>query len=717
MKIKFKKLPLILGSVAAAGLIPFSAVSCMYDDNPTIIYSKKFINDNGFSVKKHIASAEKPNLVEFENNLFNGRLLTYTFVNFKISPQSIVEVNNDRYKVTIKDVFTVNYKTNEIAADAKKIARIPGADNQKRIEQEIIQLNADLKQYIASAKDSTFYPNIPAQYRTLKGLIDAANMPREVFNSIKFLEYDDEGKVVIDKEKNKPREDGEAKKVVAKLVIALKALREYTYLDQEQFSKQIVTEADAKAVVENFLKDTPFYATYLNSLNNPETAIFKWDQASMRGTFNFQKVVKYYNSIPTSDFQQFQEKFFGSLENLKFTEINKNPVKYFKEIYGIMKTAFINYAVKLDAKESSGISLGFAPQNLIYGLNNDTGQASLKYTVFNPVLNDNHEAIATQTHLTPEQQVSFLSNPYLYFWTHATQLYLYSMNSIEIEIYGLQEQIKEIKAGKASGDIAALEEQIQTQKEMLAPYKPLLQEIEKGSQKAIELIEKIKTAESVEGKQEEIAKLKEELNEQLVAIKGNSDIKQGTITGGLLDNELIKDDILKVFKILNTEVSHSVTTISSLAALYSETLFGNGLYNIQLVKGSTKAINAKIAELQPQVDALNAKIKSETDGTKKAELEKQLSTLQAQLQPYADFAKSFYWIEFKDAEGKKYFFDVYKNYLSYQPNLEANFLPEYTNDLAQYNIDNAFSQTLPEGYVIDSAYNTVSYFGTPVTNN
>ncbi|MFV8473843.1 coiled-coil domain-containing protein [Mycoplasma sp. Z407A] len=717
MKIKFKKLPLILGTVTAAGLIPFSAVSCMYDDNPTIIYSKKFISDNGFSVKKHIASAEKPNLVEFENNLFNGRLLTYTFVNFKINPQSIVEVNNDRYKVTIKDVFTVNYKTNEITADPKKIEKIPGVDNQKKIEQEIIQLNEQLKQYIASAKDVTFYPNIPSEYRTLKGLIEAAEMPRDVFNSIKFLEYDDDGKVVIDKDTKKPREDSDAKKVVAKLVIALKGLREYTYLDQEQFSKQIVTEADAKAVVDNFLKDTPFYATYLNSLNNPETAIFKWDQANMKGTFNFQKVVKYYNSIPAADFQKFQLKFFNSLENLKFKEVNKNPIQYFKDIYGIMKTAFINYAVKLDAKESNGISLGFAPEYLIYGVNVDTGQSSLKYTVFNPVLNDDREAIATKTHLTQEQQASFLSDPYLYFWTHATQLYLYSMNSIEIEIFGLQEQINEIKAGKASGDIASLEEQLATQREMLAPYKPLLEEIEKGSQKAVELIAQIKENEGEAGKETEVAKLKEELNQQLVAIKGNSDIKQGTITGGLLDNELIKDDILRVFKILNGEVSHSVTTISSLAALYSETLFGNGLYNIQLVKGSTKAINTKIAELQPQVDALNAKIKAETDGTKKAELEKQLSSLQAQLQPYADFAKSFYWIEFKDAEGKKYFFDVYKNYLSYQPNLEANFLPEYTNDLAQYNIDNAFSQTLPEGYVIDSAYNTVSYFGTPATNN
>ncbi|WLP85827.1 hypothetical protein [Mycoplasma seminis] len=711
MKIKFKKLPLILGAMTVTGIIPLSAVSCMYDDDPTIVYARKFIKDNGFEVKKRIAPKEKPNLVEFENNLFNSKLLIYTFVSFKISPQSIVEVNNNNYKVTINDLYTSNFSKNEINLNDKQIKKIPDAATQTKISEAINKLKAQIANYIQNVADSTYNPNIPNQYRNLKGLIEAAAMPRDVFNSIKFLEYDDDGKVINDSETGKPREDSEAKKIVAALVGPLRELKDYTYLDQEHYKENIVTEADAKAVVENFLKDTPFYATYLESLKNPDTAIFKWDSASYKGTFNFQNVVKYYNSIPTSDLQKIQMKFFGSLDNLQFQDVNKEPIKYFKEIYQIMKTAFVNYSVKVDAKPTSGISLGFAPEYLIYGVNTDTGESSIKYTVFDPVLNDERKAISTQTKLTQQEQSSFLSDPYLYFWTHAYQLYLSSMNDINIQIFDLEHQIADIKAKKTEGDLASLQEQLNTAKEMLAPYNQLLIKIKQTSEKAIELINKIKIASDQEGKEAEIAKLKEELNSELEKIKGNSDIKDGTITGGILDNELVKNDILEVFKILSNEIAKSTTTISSLASLYSELMFGNGLYKIQLVKGGYKAIDDKIAVLKPQVEQKQKEVENAKSDEEKAKLQTELEKLQAELSPYEDFAKSFYWIEFQTSENKKYFFDVYKNYLSYQSELSKEFLPEYTKDLSKYNIDNAFSESLPEGYIINPDYNNVSYFG------
>ncbi|MHA3796008.1 coiled-coil domain-containing protein [Mycoplasma sp. VS31B] len=717
MKNKFKKLPLFLGAFGALSALPLSAISCMYNDNPTVVYAQKFIDNNGFIVKDRIASTKKPNLVQFENDLFNSKFLTYTFTNFYLEPQSIVKVNNKNYEVTVDNLYSADNKNNQLIIQESKINKLPSEDVKNDIKEKITKLNASLAEYFEKiAKNDSDVENIPSGFRTLQGLIDATYMPRATFTALKFIVYDENGQPVKffneEKQKWEDKVDNDAKRLVSVLVNDLKNVFSYTWLDTVHYKDQIVTEQDVKEVVENFLKNTPYYSAYIDNMNDPkdkkgDNHVLKWDEPTHSAVFNFQQIIKYYNAIPTENMQSFQKAFFGSLDNLAFGEVSKNPIKYFKDIFKQMSTRFNNYAVNVGALPVNGISLGFAPENLIYGVNPSSGQSSDKFTVFNPVVDDKNNPITDKTILTQQEQINFLSNPYLYFWTHTYQLFFETRNKAYNNLLSAKETLRDVLDGKVIETTEAeAREEVQTYEDEIREFDTLINDIKTKSQPAIELFNKIqKINNNAEKTDDDIKKLEtytQQLNEQITLLKGNDDIKSSQITGGFLDNDLIKSDIAAVFEILYKNVSESVTTVYSLASLYAQALFANGLYNVQIIKGTNQNLSQDISNLitnkKEELKALEQKHDTSAIEKIKAEINN--------LESYA--ANSFYWIEFK-AGNQAYMFDVFKSYLSYQSNTS---FPTFMGQSAKeaYNIDNAFETQLPSGYVVDDLYKNVTYF-------
>ncbi|WAM07965.1 hypothetical protein [Mycoplasmopsis cynos] len=102
-KIKF----ILIGSILTAA-IPFTAVSCLYENDKTVLYAKSFVKENGFLVKNKVADQKNTVLKEFEDKLYKSNFLTYNFssliLSFKVNNFTI---DNKHYAQKLQNIISL----------------------------------------------------------------------------------------------------------------------------------------------------------------------------------------------------------------------------------------------------------------------------------------------------------------------------------------------------------------------------------------------------------------------------------------------------------------------------------------------------------------------------------------------------------------------------------------------------------------------------------
>ncbi|MFV8434774.1 hypothetical protein ACNQ17_00510 [Mycoplasma sp. Sp48II] len=754
----FKKFGLIFGSSIAASIIPFSAVSCFYSSDFTVKYAEKFVgeNGNGFSTKDRLTKQDKynkPELIKFEDALYNNVLLLYTFSNFNYSPKNIVTVNNDSYLAVVNDLYTVNNEKNSITLQEKNIAKIRNTDIQKEFTNGIKVLSEEIDKYFELIKsDPKKYAGIPELYRTISGFMTSLTMKAEALDSMKIYLADPKtGKVTT-------TEDTALAKNVETIrsgLLRYKKASDFVFPKMPNSdSTYEVTKEDAEAVINHFLKDTPFYNSYLTAMNSSEiddkNKPFVWDSASKSGVFNYRSLAKSYDSIPTVFFQRMQKTLLGSNEKYNFNLVSSNPKTALEKIFNLMKTSYSTYSVSLFADSSRGMKLGFSPEYLLQGIDPDDhfdkeGKivSSQDYLVFNIKRVSDKEI---ESVLSQEEQAQFLNNPFEFYWSHVFDIFIYRKASLESEIKSAHATIqrnKEIIANsknpneisKYKNSNTVLEKQIKSKEDTLKQIEKDLSLIKSSSEtklipafnQIVVLRQKvldgaITTTEASELITEQIKYLEglnvikgnvvipenlknmsdlssaqpdQQLNKYLERIKlldvqienavKNSNIGKNSL---IAKNIEIQKAVEKTFGNVKKEITRTTTNDFSLVMLYAQVLFSNGLFNVQIIKGTNQDLIKDVENQLQNAQALGADVK---------ELQKSLETVKS----------GIYWLEFYDIKSQKWvMYDVLKGYLSYNKN-SANY-PQYLKS-SDYNINNQIFDQLPSGYTIDPIFENIAH--------
>ncbi|SJZ55958.1 hypothetical protein [Mycoplasmopsis verecunda] len=760
MKLKFKKWKLILGSTIMLAGLPLTAVSCFYKDDSTVKYAQKFISEggNGFTVKERVTSQakyNKPNLVKFENELYDNGLLKYSFSSFVYAPSKSLQVNNDNYIFTFKDLYTINENDNKFIPNDKVINLIPTKEGKDIALEKIQKLNDQMQSYLSDINSNNWkYKGVPKVYRSFQQLVDLANLPLSERTNI----YNDNAINSVD-EQSKNVTDNADTTITAQVQSLVSLISDAWSIKLFKFDNPSdeVTMDDALQVIDNFLKDTPFYAKYLmnmaefpNTNENRTKRIFYWDDINKTGTFNYLTILKLYNNIPTPVFQTVQKDFFNSITEFNFMNVYNQPKTYLKKVFNLMSDRYKNYSVSLSANENRGIALGFAPEYLILGVNPDVISdyntdgliQSNKYQVFDTINTDNGRGGKTYTSvLTDEQQREFLSDPYIFFWSHLSSAYVPALYDMQTNIDTQKKNIKnleeiiETKSGKekarAQASKKGAEQFIKNEEVKLEGLKKVMESIKLFSDRemvpAFKTISELKTkidskiALTLEEAQSlfnayvsystNLLKLKggpaisnqlldatsitgtddEKVSKYMVKINGLSGVlKNMTHSTTISDDSMIsqnsyfKSGIENDFSNLTKYISGAITNVFSLNQLYAQLLFANGAFKLQLVKGTNSKL---IQDLETQLQSSTSKIDKEN-------LEKSIETAK----------NGIYWIEFYDSETNSWIaIDIYKAYLSVK---SPQLFPNYVGD---YNIDNELLTKLSSDYTINDVFTNVAH--------
>ncbi|MFV8470221.1 hypothetical protein [Mycoplasma sp. VS509_3] len=753
-KINFKKAKLFLGSFAAMAILPVTAVSCFYRDDSTVLYAEKFISKdgNGFSAKEHLTSQEqynKPNLVKFENDLITkSKLLKYNFSNFIYSPQNSVSVDNNNYLKDFKNLFTPNYKTEQLDINQANIDKIDNEAIRADALKNIKELNATLAEYLKGIKaNKKEYKAIPAIFRSFSGLLEATQLTTDAFNSFKFPTVKPNGS--IDKE----IEDTELKGYVKGIVEELKS---YSSVKTFSFPKpeDEITEADVKAVIKHFLQDTPFYAEYLmneakypiTTKDNASSKMFVWNNATKSGVFNYQVLTKLYNTIPSAVVQKTQRELFNSVSKFDFVSVANDEVAATKKIYKMMFDNYKNYNVSLAADDKRGMALGFAPEYLITGVNpdalDDKGRPvqNDKYQVFNTSKGANGTIVSV---LSEEEQREFLAQPYNFFWSHLWLVNISELYKIQGSLRNSEQNLanfkKQLDEAKTSAEVKKANSLIKVTKSIIESAQAKIHEIElqidaiktyssREILPAYENITKLQAKKDA-GETLTLTDLSSLFDSQINFIKALITLKGGTeLSADLVDKATINgteeeqtkiyneriaklSDIIKVmvnnatiaknsmisknaivsagiaqsFANLYKHITETVTNVYSLVDLYAQLLFANGGYQVQIVQGTNAAL---IADLETQL--ANTKVQFEKDN-----LNEQIKHAK----------EGIYWLEvFDKASNKWVAFDVFRAYLSYK---NPNVFPTYVGE--NYSVNNAFASSLSNQYSINKTFEQVAH--------
>ncbi|MHA3845848.1 hypothetical protein ACX1NA_01510 [Mycoplasma sp. VS276A1] len=743
----FKKFTWILGATLTATTIPLTAVSCFYSDDYTVKYAQKFISKdgNGFSVKNRLTSQakyNKPELVKFENALFDNVLLLYTFSNFNYSPKNIVDVDNNDYSVVVNDLYSVDYKKNTIAIQEKNIDKIKNPDVRNDYKNGIEKLIKVINEYFEDMKNNPKkYAGVPSIYRSISGFMDALSLRIEALENFKVYKSNVEtGKVSTEIDETITKTVDDIRNGLDKYRNAKDFMFPMMPNSNETYE---VTKSDAEAVLDNFLKDTPFYNAYIFAMNSDKdiNKPFHWDSTTKSGSFNYRVLAKSYDSLPTSFFQTIQKKLLNSNEEFNFNLVASKPKEAISNVFDKMKTNYSKYNVALYVDDSRGMKLGFSPEYLLQGIDPDDPykdgklNASQDFLVFNiEKVNDKE----IKSVLTEEEQSQFLDSPFEFYWTHIFDIYIYTKATLELQIESnkktiefnkakinssnnplqieklkklniklqnkidnnikeLKEIAKNLKLIKDVSEqkmIPAFDQMISLRKKVLSEeitipeaqtliknqiiYLEALNSI-KGN---AELSEELKTTSDISSlpNDQQLEKYLERIKQ--IDLKISSYVRNDEIAGDSLisKNANVKKGVDKTFGNIVREISRSKTNEFSLVMLYAQTLFANGLFKAQIIKGTNQAL----------INDVKAQLKNAQDsGSDTKELKKALEQVE----------NGIYWLEFYDQTSQKWFmYDVFKGYLSYNKN--AADYPEFLGN-KNYDINNEFFDKLPSGYSID----------------
>ncbi|WP_322950121.1 hypothetical protein RRG52_00120 [Mycoplasmopsis cynos] len=566
-KIKF----ILIGSILTAA-IPFTAVSCLYENDKTVLYAKSFVKENGFLVKTKVADQKNTVLKEFEDKLYKSNFLTYNFssliLSFKVNNFTI---DNKHYAQKLQNIISLK--------DDKLSKNQENYDNFKNI----IKITSNgFKNYVKA--------NQSANKRAIDDIKKIINFNEIVLKDFekKYQELENEIKkyneIVGSKDKKTLLEISKAEfsdtntnsaieveKVIKNLINSLSNIEIYN-IKVNDF-QYVITYDKVRKVLENFVKNTPFamyynYATYIknnsnpNANFNPANDFLEYDSSNLSYKVNFfTRIIN--NGIPTPTFQEINQK----VENEFKTKFEKDDaIKTLDVIWKSFIKLAPGYSVDKDLIEDTekGAGSGFGPIYLAFG-QNPQGKAEDEYKIFiNPLEGD--------------EVNDFLVDPSAYIDKHIDKIILKrSSFDKKIEILQLEKGIADLR--KRISESSNPNEKIRLRGELrvklvdIGALKEELKEVEKYRAELTKLVKKLENDPNNSEIKEKIDKL----------------------------NEPYEDDIKYVKDKVKEESQTSQTSHFGLADLFSKLLFFNGVYKTQVVKGYK--LNKNVTQTDP-----NAKV-------------------------------------------------------------------------------------------------------------
>lgn len=548
-----KKFKFIFGSTVFGALIPMTAVSCLYDNDKTVIFAKTFAKENGFLDKQRVADPKNRTLVKFEDELYKANYLTYTFSSINLRfKQTRFEINNKHLQTKINNLVTISGKT------ATK-----NETNYNQFKNLITQTESNYQSYLANNSDKTaentndiqillnqnklVLNDFDTKFEILTNLINEYYKQNNGTKSLsEILKLDFGGGVETAAIKNEQAIKSNLSAILSATIYNI-PLRDFN---------QVITYQAVQEVLENYVKDTP-WATYYNwfkyeqtaaskSTFTPITNMLRFDNVSLTYIIEFSPTI-INNGLATPVFQSVWDKVqevHGA--SAKRTE----ATKVLKTIWEAFWDTSNSYSVKGDLIESSsqGMGSGFGPIHLAKGQNPSTGKEDDAFKIFDKALDD-------------LEANEFLLNPTKFVNNNLDRIFLAEKeHNLKIQISLKEENIKALDAQIAvSGNQA---------------------EIQQWNR------EKAREQRDINRLKPQIAqaqKFRENLKEVLSQLKLNPDNE--TLKAQLEElKKPYQSDIDLVFERLNNGIKNSATSRFGLAELFTNLLFLNGIYKTHAIK-------------------------------------------------------------------------------------------------------------------------------------
>nr|WP_322959029.1 hypothetical protein [Mycoplasmopsis canis]WQQ12425.1 hypothetical protein RRG48_00025 [Mycoplasmopsis canis] len=615
-----KKIKFLFTSSVLAATIPFTAVSCLYENDNTVVYAKTFIKENGFLDKDRVANKNNKVLVDFENNLYTTNFLTYDFSSINLRFKfNRLEINNKHLAKKLENLLEIKDKSISVVKS-----------NYEQLQKIVNQSKEDYEKYLKnnSSKNEQNTNDIKLLLNENQLVLNDFDKKVELVNE-KINEYYNKNKgtktlreiLKLDSEDREETEAIKNEKFIKSNLSSILSVNLYD-LSYEKLDL-VITHDQIEEILENFVKNTPWAAYYFwfkheNSSANkssykPIADMLTFDKASLSYIIEFSPLI-INNGIPSSIFQIIRDKVQNKFAN----KIRKTESK---EVLRTIWDEFIkiapSYNVKSDLIESTdqGITSGFGPIHLAKGVNSATGNKDDKFKVFNEALSNEE---------TPE----FLQNPMKYLEMNIDKVFLEEKeHNVLIEIQKRKSNIdglkKQISNSKDRKQINNWKSEIRREERAIKNAENKLLSVDKFRKDAALVLGQLKKSPDSSDLKSKLEKIKEPF----------------------------KKDIETVTKRLEEGIEISQTSHFSLANLFSNLLFLNGVYKTQVIKGY---------EIEPVLT--NDRV---TDSST--------------LEPRKIYK---YWVEFEE-NGKWYIFDVYKMLKSQQ-----------STNTEKVNIDDYISQSI-----------------------
>lgn len=407
------------------------------------------------------------------------------------------------------------------------------------------------------------------------------------------------------------------------------------------------TEDEIRKALEEFLKDTPFYASYLVN-KNTKNDYLKFSNDTVKRV-NFSVPQGIFNTIPTFIFNPIEEKYKS--EFLTLSDFQNNIEK----AYQMARSIFREFSFFINKEEDNkaaaepekfqsvlGINSGFGATYLIDGVNPSTRGKD-----------DGFKVLDSDTLDDPELQKLFLSDYQRFVSLYPHLLFFESITSVRNRITSAQASIEAIEKTISSTSNSA-------QRQSLSQSLKSFQDIKDAAEKQIE---------KFNSDRQEM----KNLSDELVALNNstNADENLKKQKQDELDKlvAFYQEDIDKIKSKFARNSRNSFTDIYHLNELFAKILFTFGAYKTQIIRGSYQ----------------------EDDPANPGETKKQ----------------TIWWLEVFDYKDSKWkIIDVYKDYLMVDKLGEENSSNNVLNNL-NYKVQLYIS--LPSNYKIDSEFKDIAH--------
>ncbi|VEU74475.1 Uncharacterised protein [Mycoplasmopsis citelli] len=379
-------------SLLTISLASTSAISCLYEDHPIVIYAKSYSQKNPFLVKfkQRVATNYQNNsLLSFENSLYNKANLNLNFKDVIYKIDGTYSVNNNEAKKTLKGLVTI--ENNKFNANSNLEQKITNENALKFFQEQWKLLQKKTEEYQSLSNNKNLSLLVSANFNNDSKKQEFTQLEEEIhdlYNRLNNLSFID---------KSNPKK----------------------FIDKEKVIK----------VISHFLKDTPLYAEFLKKISLPENdsnslITVTRDNFGDVNTiiFQYNKSQVPFNSIPYSHFINVAKQV---KDRLTSSQIEDTKNVYLK-LFNYMKNQKF---VVSDELKAPGMALGFGPEFLLTSQNPEDNQKSDLFKVFSET---------SEIDKNLKLRKDFLDNPKEFFENNLDLVNFESVTNADLKVESLE---------------------------------------------------------------------------------------------------------------------------------------------------------------------------------------------------------------------------------------------------------------------------------------